>query len=265
MNYKLFAGICLAMLLAIGGGFSRASAAVPAKLKIHLTFDHRNAHDSVGKHNGVLLGDNGPLPTFTKGKVGRYALKFSVGPHAKSWYGQYVEFRPYNFGQEFTISLWVKPQKFHPFSGMVPLLTDSNGATKYGLRLFLNTWNPTGATDRTIHVELGNRGQPYDSIGTHPGAFAWDHWCMITVTVDAQSHKVAIYVNGKRKATGGTGAIAYGKPLPRWYLATFPADPWKGRVFLGLMDDVRIYSGALTTRQVQHLYTRSLAKKKPAP
>ena len=252
-----------AILLAIGTA-AHTLAAAPPELKIHLTFDHRNAHDSVGKHNGLLLGDGGPLPTFTKGKVGRYALKFTAPAHAKSWYGQFVKFHPYNFGQQFTISLWIKPQKFHPFSAMIPLLTDSNGANNFGIRLYLNTWNPKGTTDRTIHFELGNTGRYYASVGTRPNAFAWGHWCMITVTTNAKSHKVVIYVNGKPAGHGSTGKIIYPKTTPPWYLATFPADPWLNHVFLGLMDDVRIYSGALTARQVRHLYEKSLGKTKKA-
>lgn len=249
------------MLLALSLGVSHVAAKTRAQLKIHITFDHRNAHDSTGKHNGVLQGDGGPLPTFTKGRVGPYALKFTTPAAAKSWYGQFVRFGPYDFGQAFTISLWVKPHKFHPFNAMIPLLTDSNGAKNFGIRLYLNTWNPKGTTDRTIHLELGNKGRYYGSVGTKPNAFDWGHWCMITVTANAKTHQVVIYVNGKPKGRGSTGKIVYPQSTPPWYLATFPADPWLHHVFLGLMDDVRIYSGALTAKQVQHLYTRSLKKK----
>ncbi len=154
----------------------------------------------------------------------------------------YAKYSPFKFqplgNSPVTISAWVKPSAITGADQVIACLgVDSGGATAIGLYIRGSSskfgYSYSSANGEVLSNTLATAGQ----------------WQFLVGTYDATTNK--IYVNGKLENStpysGGnllTGEASVGV----WCNYTNSND------FNGLIDDVRVYSGALTAEAVGKLY-----------
>ncbi|MFB6194552.1 MAG: LamG-like jellyroll fold domain-containing protein [Haloplanus sp.] len=172
-------------------------------------------------YDGSIQGD----VSFTGGRIGR-AASFDGSD-------DYVGVPPIELGSEFTVSAWTN------------LDQDSNWNDAFGAE---KRFSVLSYDDGHIAVAIGDGGA-WDIIGatsagtTTPGT--WQHW---VVTYDGSTAR--LYVNGSEAATeSGTTSV----PQSRYHIGGRYQNRAKYR-FDGAIDDVRIYSRALSASEVQTLY-----------
>ncbi len=190
-----------------------------------------NVLDSSGNNlNGTIMGN----PAFTPGIAGQ-ALIFDGG-------GDYVDctnnVKWDAIADKITVSAWFRVDVFDVTYQPIVTKGDSswriarNGETN-GLQWRCNGPNPTFRINGTVNV---NDGEWHHAAGTYDGANAW------------------LYVDGKLDGTMATaGPIA--KNTQKVFLggnSEQAARLWKGSI-----DEVRIYSRALTEAEVRYLADRT--------
>ena len=201
------------------------------------------AYDSSGNGNdGTLQGD----PEWVLGRIDG-ALQFN-GTNA------YVQAPHIPFdNRSFTIAMWVNPV----------LYTDQQ---------IVFSQRQTSATDTDMHFRLGGPGGSApvpgavrmgfysNDLDTAGGLIQDNDWYHITFWYDFASQDRRIYIDGVQEAQGTATA----------YLGTSGntvVGSWAGSTqwFLGMIDDVRIYSRALSADEIKGLIPPQLKAFEPDP
>lgn len=135
----------------------------------------------------------------------------------------------------FTLSFWYAAVSGHDYTNdsLVGMGAKSENASF--------AFNPM---DSNIHI-FTDGGKSDLATGEAPSK-TWQHW----VVVYDGSTAITAYKNGKQVATASAPNLNIaGGPL---YIATNPSQDYAATAYI---DDVRVYSDALTSEQVQRLYT----------
>lgn len=197
------------------------------------SFDGQDGTDASGNGNAGTANANGNGSAFIAGHGGGYALGNSSGANVP--YVTVPASSAVNPTGAWTAMAWVAP-----FSNVTPALTimQSVGGTGY-IELLANASNGTvGIITNTATDSFGAWVGP----GTLNGA-VWNH---IAATYDGSS-TVTVYLNGTAGGTHAlTGTYSYGGSARGVYLN------YGDYTGLGpsAVDDVRLYSGALTGAQI---------------
>ncbi len=150
------------------------------------------------------------------------------------------------YTRAFTVSAWVKDAATDGFNGIVSKQDECCGAG--------NGW--------TLEIDSGNEAVLTVRGGTGTGggadeAVTVDEWTMITGTFDAAAGQARFYLNGhltdQDSATvpiSNAGPVVFGAED-----GDTTGDLLPEVVYAGMLDEVRIYSCALTPTQVATLYT----------
>ena len=109
----------------------------------------------------------------------------------------------------------------------------------------VKTFGPTAGIGRgnTITVNTSAQPQPHT-------------WCHVVMEIDRTTHQLNVYVNGVLYA-GTAGSILSNEFVIGQSPANLGMVNWAGSYFKGVMDDVRIYTKALTSAEVMNVYTNS--------
>lgn len=221
------------------------------------TFDDLTADNQVEDitghgHNGELKGE----PSFVEGVSGN-AIRFDTD-------GELVvvpndEALCFSSSDSYTINLWVKPEQING-SGYHGIIQKGRtmGDTYYGL------WISNGKLD--YGCGLYNHGLTAD-----PALL--DQWQMVTLVQDPINGIRSIYINGQRRNTGsdlvdvltdsplvmgGTGGpVIGGIPDDKHAEVT--------EYFKGLLDEVKLYTGALSAEEIANLYATENPNPTPTP
>jgi hypothetical protein len=188
------------------------------------------AHDTSGNgYNGTVNG-----ATWTSGKIGS-ALSFNGNTND-------VVTSSIPLGSAFSISAWVNP-------AVTPQTAYARIAeTQYNGGFYLGT-NVNGSQYQFIvNTGSGATGSCGAAFGCAIGGTVTSGWHLVTGTFDG-SHAI-LYVDGSQVATetftspGNTNFPLY---IGRYYAAT-------GYGWNGVIDEVRLYSRALTAAEVQNIF-----------
>ena len=204
-------------------------------LQAYYTFDAGNADDVYGTNSGVLNG--GAYITDTpngKGKALSLKRKEFVN----------IAYNPLEGRKTFSVSMWLKD------FGAGTLFNTSDGYHSYGPTISI--------TDqmKIYYIPRQSSGSDCLTFSTSLSQYQASGWVMLTIVTDASAQTTVIYLNGKRfdsaklksnTNSSGTsmtigGSYYYFGDQNNW------ADPMK-------VDNVRIYSVALSDEQVSQIYT----------
>jgi uncharacterized protein (DUF2141 family) len=206
-----------------------------------------NANDIISGNNGTLMGGVG----FTNGEVGQaFSLDgsttyVSVPASASLDIGA--------TGSGITIKGWVKPTAATVANGAPIIEWDS--ATTDGLQL----WCYFGQLYANIKTTSGNNNEMYSGVPMSSGVF--QH---VAVTYDESSGNAVLYLNGVATTTHYFGSFTPQTTFPL-NIGRRTAGGWS-TTFGGLIDELSIYSRALSTAEIQAIYnTGSYGKCAPAP
>jgi hypothetical protein len=184
--------------------------------------------DYVGSATGVGL---------TAGRRGE-ALKFERQ-------GSYVDFPQIDFGKQFTIALWVRPQAKQDIRAI--LANKRSGAEENGFAFNLNAWL-TG--DRAFRADIGDGTRRVADGGSATGAIADEQWQHLAAVVDQTKGQLLLYRDGK-ELTGGMPLRGTFRTQNNWRLGDYLIEPKFG--FRGEMDDLLIFDAALGPEEIKEL------------
>src|SRR2546425_165073 len=180
-----------------------------------------NANDSVGNNHGTL--ENGA--TFATGNTGQ-AFSFD-GVNAS------VLTPTINLGSAFTVELWILPTRNN--GGFENLVANSfASAANYGAFYYDND-----------HLEYWQGNTPR---AVSPAVLPLNTWTHVALTYDGSFAR--LYVNGSLSATSGSHAETFNNPL-RFGFSVVNQDSH----FRGLLDEVTLYSRALSAAEIQTIYS----------
>jgi hypothetical protein len=206
---------------------------------LHLRLDEGSgttALDSSGNGNdGAITGG-----TYTaEKKVGTSALRLD----GSTGYVNIPDSASMDFDKtQGTIALWVKPE--NPAIGTYQLLAIDSG------------WN--------IEFDIHGNGDvffypnakdsPWNNINTIANPLAAKQWNHVAVTWDHSTKKARMYVNGAERVPSSERVPTYWSTIATtadWHIGGRPSS---GRKLNGSIDDVRIYSRAISAAEVLALY-----------
>ena len=207
-----------------------------------------NANDTGGTYNGtatnVLYAHNGTATdvTFVNGRFNEAAnfngtsSVISLGTSS-----------PLNtFGGAQTISVWVKP-----FSA------DHEAIIGYRQELSPYQWNLIEKmSNNTIRFLLGNYSGAGQFVFNSVGTITLNQWNHIAVTVDSTSAKIYINNGTPETQTGTPTSYSNSEPTFIGGDGTYDTD-----YFTGQIDQVRIFSSALSAANVTNLYNEHFPTK----
>lgn len=197
-----------------------------------------NADDSSGNgNNGTVLNAN-----LTIGQNGQSDNAY--GFNGTSAYIYKDGGSTLSFSDNFTLSAWVKPTAYHTtgYYGLMNGILARGPATTYNYALQL-----TDATTVSFIKRTGSEGlQFYHYTGVPIMTNIWTH-----LLVEIQGTTAVLYVNGTPFGTKIISTIAPGGS-DKLYIGgvTTSGDP----LFIGSIDDVRIFSRTLSSYEVQSIY-----------
>lgn len=151
---------------------------------------------------------------------------------------------PYTFGDQGSIAFWYKPARFYNYNSLFDNSVDPN---KWEM------WIDSGASVR-FRLAAGQGDIAYGNLNSlHNGSNVWYHFA-VTWDRNAAANQARLYVNGvERYATNMTAWVAPGNTIYfGGHTGNTPAE--------GVLDDVRVYTNALTGQQVQAIHAEVAAR-----
>jgi Concanavalin A-like lectin/glucanases superfamily len=241
MKPGLLLALALVSLVGCGPGpldvVDLASTTLTSGLVAHWTFDETDGsivHDRSGnKRDGMVSG-----ATWVEDGQFAGALHFKQGDTVT------VDPFPDATGS-WSVSMWLRVAPAELLGGTVTAISAEV--------VFQGGWEINiDEAPSDLHLHFGYWTGPLDTEYSHFDTSAWQsaRWSHVTAVVNAQTARTALYVDGSVRSEGPIiRTISPGS-------ATLYFGTWSGpdkRLFAGSIDDVAIYSRALTTREVVEL------------
>ena len=212
------------------GAYEYPQGDITTGLVNHYTFDAQNAADSgSGGVNGTLVNS----PPFVAKHIGAYALSLA------SANTQYVNLGTTVQEQDpVTWAAWVNPTTLPGTYNAIAVATNGTNAIAFYVR-----------SDGKLATYVAGSGGwvIVDGTGTH--TLTTGSWWHVAFSYD-QTNGLKVYVNGALDGTAGAQGTD-----PSSVTAALGNDPaYSGRSWNGAIDDVRLYSRALTSTDITALY-----------
>ena len=202
------------------------------------------------KGPAAIFGNNTPLPVWVDGQVGK-ALKFENGAHLEI--ADYAE--KALVPQELSISVWVNPSR--TFANNYIMSFNQWNTWKYQIQ-------DAGKTFLTVHSDGGWCDHDCELAEACPE----NTWTHTVATISLKTGLMTFYINGekvKEWADCGSGNFVipeqpFGKLLIAAQTLEEIANPEEGAdpnswgCFYGSLDEIKVYSTALTDGQVALIY-----------
>ena len=205
-----------------------------------------SASDWTGSNNGVLEGGVG----FAAGEVGQ-AFTFN-GTNADVRVPASTSLNV-GLADGFTIETWINPADI---TQRRPLLEWNDG--KFGVNFSLA--DGAGAGPGSLFIDVKDTGLHDHFFSTPGGLIASNVWQHVAVTYIRSTGNTVLYLNGLALVQATLGAFTP-RTIGDLYFGLRPYDGGAGARFVGLMDEVSLYSRALSAAEIQALYNASSAGK----
>ena len=199
-------------------------------------------HDTLGRHDGYYTNTSGSLPTLgTSGALASDTNKSVYFDGTSKAYGV-VPFSPNLNTEEFAVEAWVRA--FTASGTLVPVSSHSGSSKGYGI------WTvPAGNWSGEVSQSGNNYYVPSATAGSGVVPGAWTH---IVETYSA-STGLRVYING---AWDGGSYVDFDRNVDSpLIIGAFGPEPITD-MFYGQVDEVAIYTNALTLVQAQNHYSR---------
>ena len=201
-----------------------------------------NANDSAAAHHGDLRGG----AAFAPGIVDQ-AFSFDGVDDFVDLGSSAI----FDFGSnDFTIDFWAR---WNSVDGEQVLIAKWDNRPSFG-GVRKSGWTLTKLSDNILRLAVGSSGQEIRIARVPPGgitAGTWNH-----IAVARSSETATIYWNGDAFVSGSLGSI---DPTPFPLLFGRRSDR-RGFFHNGLIDEVRIYNGALRDQEVKARYDAGSSK-----
>jgi len=198
-----------------------------------------NANDYAGTNNGSLLGGLG----FTNGQVGQ-AFNFTNNGQGLSLAASASLNLATNEG--FTIEMWINPADVNSPRPLAEWSASS------GFLVGTFFWIG-GSFPGSLYASLNANGDPAAILVSPPGLLAsnvWQHVAFVYHAHDPVFASMELYLNGQ-----SVGAQSVASPvLQTQYPLSFGVRFAGGYYYRGLMDEVTLYSRALSDDELQPIY-----------
>jgi tetratricopeptide (TPR) repeat protein len=212
-----------------------------------------NANDSTGANNGVLEG----AVTFVPGKVGQ----------AFSFDGTTADVRVpaspslnVGAGNGMTIEAWIRPADL---SAQRPVLEWNDGS--YGTLLYVSVYlMGGGAGPGAFTANFKDVNHQAHNISSPPGVLTTNRFQHVAATYDGTSGDAALYLDGAIVAQANLG-IFTPRTIGDLYFGLRPYDDAAGMRFVGEIDEVGVYSRALSEAEIEAIHAAGGAGKRLVP
>jgi hypothetical protein len=202
-----------------------------------------NAVDSVAGNNGVMQ-----LVDFADGVVGK-AFSFHYNfqpPHSRITVPDKPEFA---LTDSLSIEAWINPAGGSGDSGVILWRGDCRGGyDPYFFQMH---------KDNTLGFYIEDGSPSAASVAT-PTPLAPNQWYHVAATLDGNSGDMCIYVNGSLAAKTNTSMRPFGPLIPSQSpclgIGNVGTSCWDYVPFNGKIDEVALYSRALTQTEIQAIY-----------
>ncbi len=152
-------------------------------------------------------------------------------------------------GNTFTLAMWVRIPSGR--SNIQTIMANGpSGSSSDGFKVLVNTY---ATTDRKISFESGD-GSTSAITRSNTGAFAFDTWNHLAVTVNRNTGVVGLYLNGS-DITAEHGAHTRFKTSGALRLARMTNNLFE---MSGQLDDVRVYNRVLSPSEIQSVIQQSV-------
>ena len=223
----------------------------PARLVAHWKLDEPTgtlAYDSAGSSTGSFYGS-----TIISGRYG-YSRSFYAGS-LMSVNNSLV------FGsQSISVSLWIYPKDFVN-SNYASLYNYRNGLNTLGFNIQLNGTTDNGTIDCQLMVKNASGGTTQHFVTT-TRQVALNSWNHVVCTYDGSvggTGKARVYINNQAPDVSTTTTVGLPLNIPSNPSIVVGKNIITNETFLGRMDDIRVYSYALSAADISTLYGQPLS------
>ena len=230
MTNKIYKATLVAAFVFIAGG------AVNAQTLIHQYNFDNNFQDSIGSWNGSVVNAGSVTTGGAKQGTGYLSLNGSG----------YISLGNQTLPDSFTITAWMLVSSGTSSPYIQTLIGNGSASIQQnGFKIFVNEWASSGGPNGTMVLETGN-GASGIMLKSLPGTFGFDQWANLTFTANRSAGVGEFYYNGTLAASGAIrNDFSLTGPLN---IGAFGDGNFKLK---GGIDDLRIYSGVLTSSQIQ--------------
>jgi hypothetical protein len=157
----------------------------------------------------------------------------------------YVSVGKLDFGDQFTICAWgFLDEKAADIQTVIA--NCAGGSLINGFKIYVNSWS---TSDKRIMVESSDGVTRLDAVSPE-GTFESGVWNHVAVTIDRINGLAEIYYNGA-VVTAGNALVPNFQATEIVDIAVMPGPSW---FWVGMIDDVRIYKGLLTSDEINEIY-----------
>lgn len=169
-----------------------------------------------------------------------------------------IAFPQTNFGSQFSISAWVKPNA----SGSSIQTIISNAGPNLATNGFKAYWNSWQTTDRKMILENGN-GSSGDATASTAAVVTNDEWQHLVYTFNTSTRAITMYRNGSLVSMTANQLVSPGPNTNQaWWLGTLGGYYYN---LYGQLGVVKIYSTVLTSSEVTADYNSTSARYTVSP
>jgi hypothetical protein len=222
------------------------------------------AHWPMDEGKGVVVGEkvaniqSKPSGNLTWVKDGKKQVLGFPGAE------DYLDMPDRDFGQQFTIAMWVKPLGKTTMNTLVANrgMTGGGRFGRFGGRGFGGGgggdfrresgfalyFDGSTATAGALTFSVSD-GDDRETASTPAGVLGAGRWSHVAVAVNREAAKAIIYVNGRNATSDDTIADDF-DTSDNWRVGAFTSDDASRNSYKGLMADLRIYSRLLSAEEI---------------
>lgn len=206
---------------------------------------------------------SGNITDSTSGLVGTpsnvtYLSSTNCGVFSFSANGN-IAFPQTNFGSQFSISAWVKPNS----SGSSIQTIISNAGANLATNGFKAYWNTWATNDLKMLLENGN-GTSGNATVSSSAVVTNSEWQHLVFTFNTSTNTVTMYRNGTAVSTNGNALVSSPSPNTNqtWWLGALGGNSY---YMYGQLGVVKIYSTVLSSAEVTADYNSTSARYAATP
>jgi len=211
-----------------------------------------NANDAAGTNHGTV--ENGL--TFASGTVGRAFSFDGADDYVRISAAASLDV---GLGAGMTLEGWICPG--NP-QAVGPLIEWNDGVSAIGVHLWLSAEYPPGVI-RPLYVNLVDTQGGIHVIGTTSNPLSSNRWQHVAVTYDKASGVAVLYLDGAVVLTESLGSFTPQTSYPLWFGKRAAGGGYWLGPYQGLMDEISLYDRALSTAEIQAIFTAGSAGKCP--